>query len=349
MQHKSIPTPFGWGTLNTLAQSGSSNPLNAAVIIQGSGSEIMSEKALKGRAKRKVIAQNLALALVDVANKKGDSEMAKSFWNTYHCQSNIVSHEGKLYGKYCKNRHCPLCCSIRKATLINQYLPAVQGWESPHFVTLTVRACTAKQLRKRLHDMNRGFGIITTKYRKQAGKTKLQGIRALECCFNPVRRTYNPHFHILVPNRATAEILIQEWLNLCTPKFALRGAQHMRPIRNLEKDLIETIKYGAKIFTEPDLNKSLQSDVNPTIYAAALYNIYDGMKGLRLFERFGFNAPKEKKAAQPARVVTDYDEWIFSPAYHDWLQTDSEQVLSNYTLPAELGDLLAHHIDQETE
>ena len=123
----------------------------------------------------------------------------------------------------------------------------------------------------------------------------------------------------------------------------------MRPMRNLEKDLIETIKYGAKIFTEPDLNKKLQSDVNPTIYAAALYNIYDGMKGLRLFERFGFNAPKKKKTVQPARVVTDYDEWIFAPHYHDWMQTDSEQVLSNYTLPAELGDLLANHIDKQME
>ena len=182
MQQKSIPAPFGQGTLNTLAQTGRTYQ-SPAVIIQGKGSEIVSEKTLKGRAKRKVIAQNLALALVDIANQRGNAEMAKAFWNTYHCQSNIVSHEGKLYGKYCKNRHCPLCCSIRKATLINQYLPAVQQWANPYFVTLTVKACTAKQLRKRLQAMNRGFTIITTKYRKQVGKSTLRGIRALECCF----------------------------------------------------------------------------------------------------------------------------------------------------------------------
>lgn len=351
MQQKRHSTPFGRGTLNTLAQSGSAPSQIPAVIIQGQGSEITTDKVLKGRAKRKIIAQRLALSLVDIAKRKGDTEMAKAFWNTYHCQSHIISHENRTYGKYCKNRHCPLCCSIRKATLINKYLPLISSWEAPYFVTLTVKACKARSLPKRLKDMIRGFKIITTKYRKAVGaKTgKLSGIRALECCFNPVKRTYNPHFHVLVPNKATAETLIKEWLALCTPKFALRPAQDMRPVRNLESDLIETIKYGAKIFTEPDLDKKVQSDADPTIYAAALYNIYDGMRGLRLFERFGFNLPKTDTLSTPARVITEYEEWYFAPQYHDWLQVDSEQMLSNYTLPAELEELLRNHIDKETE
>lgn len=36
----------------------------------------------------------------------------------------------------------------------------------------------------------------------------------------------------------------------CSPK-----AQHIRKVENLERDLIETIKYGSKIFTEADLKK----------------------------------------------------------------------------------------------
>lgn len=342
-------TPFGRGTLNTLAQSGSTHSQIPAVIIQGQGSELTTEKVLKGRAKRKIIAQRLALALVDIAKRKEDAEMVKAFWNTYHCQNHIISHENRMYGKYCKNRHCPLCCSIRKATLINQYLPIISTWETPHFVTLTVKACKSQSLPKRLKDMIRGFKIITTKYRKTIGAKTLIGIRALECCFNPVKRTYNPHFHVLVPDKATAETLIREWLTLCTPKFAVRAAQDMQPIRNLERGLIEVIKYGAKIFTEPDLDKKLQSNADPTIYAAALYNIYDGMKGLRLFDRFGFNLPKTVTTPTPARIITDYTEWFFAPQYHDWLQSDSEQSLSNYTLPAELEDLLKNHIDKETE
>lgn len=53
----------------------------------------------------------------------------------------------------------------------------------------------------------------------------------------------------------------------------------MRPVRDLESGLIEVIKYGAKIFTEPDLDNKMQGDITSTIYADALYNIFDGMKG----------------------------------------------------------------------
>lgn len=93
----------------------------------------------------------------------------------------------------------------------------------------------------------------------------------------------------------------------------------------------------------------MQGNVNPTIYAAALYNIFDGMKRLRLFERFGFNLPKSEYPQIPARVITDYDEWMFMSKYHDWIAIESEQVLSNYSLPTELAELLNSHIDRETE
>lgn len=352
MQQNHRPASFEQGTLNTLAQSGGAAGVNPAVIIQGHGSELLNDKAITGRAKRKVIAQSLALALVDIARSKDDAEMERAFWNTYHCQSHIISHENRLYGKYCKNRHCPLCCSIRKAVLINKYLPTIRQWDAPCFVTLTVKACRAARLREILKAMIRGFRIITTKVRKRSkanGTGKMQGIRALECCFNPARCTYNPHFHVIVPNQETGESLIREWLRIWTPKFAIRKAQHLRPVGDLESDLIETIKYGAKIFTEPDLDKKMQSNVNPAIYAAALYNIYDGMKGLRLFERFGFNTPPSKDAAIPARAITDYTEWLFVPEYHDWIGADNEQVLSNYSLPPELAELLGNCIDKETE
>jgi hypothetical protein len=52
------------------------------------------------------------MALIDVATKKGDLEMARSYWNTYHCQSQIVKADGKLYGNYCKNRFCTLCAGM---------------------------------------------------------------------------------------------------------------------------------------------------------------------------------------------------------------------------------------------
>lgn len=86
--------------------------------------------ALEGRAKRKTITQSMMLNLMDVAKEKGDIEKQNAYWNTYYCQSKIITSEGKLYGNYCKNRFCTLCCSIRKAEIINKYLPTIEKWEN---------------------------------------------------------------------------------------------------------------------------------------------------------------------------------------------------------------------------
>ena len=50
-------------------------------------------------------------------------------------------------------------------------------------------------------------------------------------------------------------------------------SQKMLPVSNYEATLIEIVKYGSKIFTEPDLKKKGQSKVHPNIYLAALENI----------------------------------------------------------------------------
>ncbi len=138
------PAPLWGNPLNTLAQNGT----NIAVIIIGDGSEMSSDKALKGKGKRKVISQKMALSLLDIAKRKEAPDRVKTYWNTYHCQNRLVSHNGKLYGKYCKNRCCTLCLSIRKADIINRYYPVMKDWENPYFVTLTIKACKATGLTK---------------------------------------------------------------------------------------------------------------------------------------------------------------------------------------------------------
>lgn len=58
------------------------------------------------------------------------------------------------------------------------------------------------------------FNTIKDKYRKwhSKGKSiKLMGIKSFECNFNPKEKTYNPHFHFIVPDYATAMLLKQEW------------------------------------------------------------------------------------------------------------------------------------------
>ena len=111
---------------------------------------------------------------------------------------------------------------------MNKYLPVVSTWEQPYFVTLTAKAIPFRSLAKRMKDMNRGFTKISSKLRKrsQRGKgLKLIGVKSLECNFNPVKKTYNPHLHLIVANKEMADVLVKEWLAICTQKFASPKAQ----------------------------------------------------------------------------------------------------------------------------
>lgn len=338
----------------TLGQNGTgyieNNIIKPVAIVTGAGSKLGDDKVAKGRAKRKIISLTMALNLITIADKREAHDKKSSFWNTYHCQSKVYSYEGRLYGKYCKNRFCTLCCSIRKADLINKYLPVIKEWPQPQFVTLTIRACKATRLKVMLNGMIKAFRQINEKYRKRNQRNngiRLIGVKSLECNFNPMKMTYNPHLHLIVASREIGEIIIKEWLAKWTSKFALRVAQDIRPINDLEGGLIEIIKYGSKIFTEPDVNSKSSSHNRSQIYAAALYNIFDAMKDLRIFERFGFDHPNPQKQIMGSKVVDNYYEWVFVPQYFDWLNTENELVLSGFAPKQELVNLLEHNINVE--
>jgi hypothetical protein len=130
----------------------------------------------------------MILALVDVARQKKAFEREKQYWNTYHCLNCAQSFQGRLYGKYCKNRFCTLCLCIRKADILNRYLPVLKKWKEAYFVTLTVKAIPAKWLRSVIKHLIKGLQRIIDKYRKRNQRRKgikLIGIRSLECNFNP--------------------------------------------------------------------------------------------------------------------------------------------------------------------
>ena len=108
----------------------------------------------------------MTLALIDVAKEKCDNERVKAYWNAYHCQNKVIISEDRLYGNYCKNRFCTVSCAIRKADTINRYYPIISQWPDVHFVTLTVKACKAEDLDKRIWRMFRAFELIHNRCKK---------------------------------------------------------------------------------------------------------------------------------------------------------------------------------------
>ena len=134
----------------TLAESGTHKKYidNDFVIVSGKGTSQYDNPSLLNRAKRKTITRKMILSLIDVTKAKGEPEREQMYWNAYHCQTKIISSNNQLYGNYCKNRFCTICCAIRKADIINRYFPTLKTWEEPHFVTLTVKAIKEKNLNK---------------------------------------------------------------------------------------------------------------------------------------------------------------------------------------------------------
>ncbi|MEO5682812.1 MAG: hypothetical protein ABIQ88_09220 [Chitinophagaceae bacterium] len=145
-----------------------------------------------------------------------------------------------------------------------------------------------------------------------------------------------------------ANTLVREWLKRSNRNWTSFKSQDIRPVFNNISALIEVVKYGSKIFTEPDLKKKGKDKGKAKIYVAALNNIFTAMKGLRIFERFGFDLPPQTKTA-PAVVVQDYCEWLFHPDYYDWLNLENGHPLTDYHPPKELLSLLENSLDIELE
>jgi hypothetical protein len=335
----------------TLAQNGTGKSVRTStksiISVNGKGSDISTNEIIHARNKRKLITQKLSLCLIDVAKQKGHLDSVKEYWNTFHCLNIITTDGNRIHGKYCKNRICTVCSGNRKAELINKYLPIINQWKEPYFVTLTIRSVPAR----RLHDMMKAMLAILKriigKYKSRNKRGKdilLKGIRSLECNFNPIARTYNPHFHIIVPDKETADILVKEWLYYCNRNgtfWASKNAQKPIKIRENENEicLVEVIKYGCKIITRPKKDGVVMYDLPAKIYISALHNILRAMKGLRLFERFGFNLPKTQKETT-IKELYEYDILVYDSKIGDWIDTESELRLSDYILPPELKEIL---------
>jgi len=294
--------------------------------------------------------------LVDVAKKKGADDRVKQYWNSWHCANKVRTAKGRIYTHYCKNRCCTVCCAIRKAEMINKYLETISTWSEPQLVTLTLKSVPAKKLRPVMQNMLKCLRLIINKQKKRdqrgTGK-KLVGVRSLESNFNPQTKKYNPHFHLIVAEKWMAKTLVSEWLQRAKNDYSInkvwvsKRAQHIRPVGSTEHDMIEIVKYGSKIFTEHDLKKKGNWKLPPMIYAAALDEIFAAMKGLRIFERFGFSSPPQARQAIPATYIEDYQDWHYDLAIADWVNYDTGELLTGYTRDPKLANILGNNINTE--
>lgn len=299
----------------------------------------LSDKAnLLKRARRKYFTNQILWKLIDAAKENKNSELGKSYWNTYHCSRNLFVNDNRtITGKYCNTRWCMVCNAIRTAKHINKYNPIVKEWDNPYFVTLTSETVDADRLKERIELMQKVFVRIRNLYNQNKHRSnvdfELKGIRKLECTHNALSDKYHPHYHVICNCQSSAEFLISNWLR-CFTKEGVKVSHQAQDMRLADSNsLIELFKYMTKVVTRKGGGKRV-------IDAKALDIIFNAMKGKKTVQPFGFRVAKQNASNQvnpTVGLIIGILTW--SDEYADWLDSDG-YMLTNYVPSAEFMKLL---------
>jgi hypothetical protein len=240
-----------------------------------------------------------------------DRQIMRSYWNMYRCNREMVKDsKGNVKTRYCKNRLCLICNSIRTAALLDKYAPIFEAWEDELFmVTLTIENCEANQLKASIDEMQKSFIKAKDSIKKlhQKGRAKkFEGLRKLECT-SLRENDFHPHFHILVRGEENAYLLRDYWVEVvqkskiisCKLKGWDEKEQRHVELQRVDKAFgnigKELFKYFTKIISTSSKEKG------NFIYTNRLDTIFKAMKGKRVFQTFGFK-------------IKDYEIRKFLPA-----------------------------------
>lgn len=347
---------------NTLGLSGTNKkpePIDE-IILMGRGIDLGNITALDRLAKRKLITKTLMLSMVEMASEDENWKWHSRFELTLHCQDEKQTADGRAYTDfYCKQRCCLVCLANLKAEKVNTYLPIVEDMADPHFLTLTLVAVKKDELRQRFKDIGKAIRTLIARYKKRHQRhkgMKFYGLWSIESNFNPKALTYNPHIHMIVPSEYAAQTFWNDWVEYWKErkvKINEKKAQKYRRLKkNRVKDLIEIVKYGSKIFTEPDIAKRMKFKLprKPSfLYIRALYNILKAMDGIDVFNTFGFELKDRKKPRPIPKKVNECTVWNYDLAAPDWINEEKGLRLANYKVPDELQSLLENRTNTTLE
>lgn len=289
------------------------------------------EKRLQKKAKKKYLSLGIAYHLY----YETDSPLRKSYQHSMYCADVLTPNkqQNKLTAKYCKNRWCPLCSSIRIAMLINGYGPQLKGLNEPYFVTLTAPTVPAEELPDRIALFGKSFIQIVNSHRGR--KMKMKGIRKAECTVRP-KGLYHYHFHVIIGGKENAEFLVKRWLEIVPG--ALPQSQDLRPAD--EGSFIELFKYFTKLVV-----KDKRTGMREIVDYKRLDIIFQALRGKRTFQPFGgLKAVSEEidEEELEANILISADS-IFKWIMDDWVNLETGECLTGF----KPSDSLKRLIDEE--
>lgn len=278
------------------------------------------EENLRKKAQRKALTVFLSGKLIEL-----NTPNIKAYRNMYYCNSVLQQEGQELKTSYCKSRFCLVCNAIKTANLINGYVPELKKMDDPQFLTLTIKAVGAKQLRMSINNMLKDFRKINQTLNKYH-KIKLIAIRKLECNNNEQRNTYNPHFHLIINGLGNAILTQNMWLKL-NPRSNKKG-QDIRPAD--ENSMIELFKYATKIIAKGNLN------------APALDVIYSALRRKRIIQPIGikkFVDEDEREKINYPQLADENTVWKWDDNNYDWYNENTGELLTGYIPTGEVKTL----------
>lgn len=338
-QNSAKKTSFLGVSLDTLAQNVTELPTNGVKSENCLKTKCGNSTTLLKRAKAKFLTVGIVKKLVDIS----DTPLKKGYWNTYHCAEVLEKNGDKVTTHYCKNRWCLVCNRIRTAKLIKQYKPLLDLWgQEQYFITLTIPNVPAEQLSEAMREMQKVFTGILSKskqrvYNANSDAVRLEGLRKLECTYNPVRNDYHPHYHCIVHGFVAAKFILDEWLR----RFPNANASAQDIRRGDAHSAMELFKYFTKLIS----GKS-KTTKNRSIHPTSLDHIFRAIKGKQIFRAFGVKIPKVDEDLPDDEVdslLENVDSsMLFSweQEFGDWISQETGELLTGYVPSDGLKELV---------
>lgn len=275
------------------------------------------------RARAKYVTQAKVIQMADYAESVGNEQMRKSFWNSFHCASELLQEGNKITAKYCNNRWCLVCGRIRTAKAINRDLPIIKKWTQPTFTTLTKRTINAEQLQSEIQLRWSTLNRIEDRLEKRG--FKFIGVVKLEIEYNDTTDKYHPHFHILHESNEYGKMLINEWVKEFPNETNIK-AQHTRNAD--QNSLLEVFKYSVKLLSKDKRTPNIQS----------LFHIYTTLRGKRTIRHFGMPKIKDEieNEEMPELISQLYDIeeqneiYLWNTKEADWIGITTKQPLAKH-------------------
>lgn len=310
-----------------------------------------SPTKLHNRRSRKALTRCMAKALCGLESMKkadrnghtDDSKKLRAYIKMHECAQRLSliglgGHKYKARTQYCNHRGCLVCSSIRSAKMMNAYAPQLNEIKDLYFVTLTDVNVKADALKDEINRFGKNWTKIRNRINRHNKRNphkmyRLDGIRTIECTYNWKDDNYNPHTHILVSSKETAELILKYHFEYHPTAGAV--GQHIKKAD--AGGLKELFKYVAKGLTNDCYSAQVQD------------NIYTAFKDRKQYYPFGNIKKTVDEDLTPDDLIGQIEHLGIDEEFEVAHWNDDASILGDWVTPQNVPLLGKWNDDKKTK